>query len=126
MKARRRVIRNGAVALVVGCCLYFLLDVYGFVPYADHSLQTEPFGKLFMSLGIPEYADISGSPRGAWGLAERVAGTIWCLPAAVCCLAIYHRMTFRIALDNETRCGSCGQILRGLSEPRCPECGLVI
>lgn len=25
--------------------------------------------------------------------------------------------------DNETRCRKCGYILRGLSEPRCPECG---
>lgn len=25
--------------------------------------------------------------------------------------------------DNETRCRKCGHILRGLSEPRCPECG---
>jgi hypothetical protein len=25
--------------------------------------------------------------------------------------------------DTETRCRKCGYILRGLSEPRCPECG---
>ena len=25
--------------------------------------------------------------------------------------------------DAETRCRSCGHILRGLTEPRCPECG---
>jgi hypothetical protein len=25
--------------------------------------------------------------------------------------------------DNETRCRKCRHILRGLSEPRCPECG---
>lgn len=25
--------------------------------------------------------------------------------------------------DGETRCRRCRQILRGLSEPRCPECG---
>ena len=25
--------------------------------------------------------------------------------------------------DGLTRCGSCGYILKGLSEPRCPECG---
>lgn len=25
--------------------------------------------------------------------------------------------------DNETRCRKCSYILRGLSEPRCPECG---
>ena len=25
--------------------------------------------------------------------------------------------------DTETRCRKCGYILRGISEPRCPECG---
>lgn len=25
--------------------------------------------------------------------------------------------------DRETRCRQCGHVLRGLSEPRCPECG---
>jgi hypothetical protein len=25
--------------------------------------------------------------------------------------------------ENETRCRQCGYILRGISEPRCPECG---
>lgn len=25
--------------------------------------------------------------------------------------------------DRETRCRNCGYILRGISEPRCPECG---
>ena len=25
--------------------------------------------------------------------------------------------------DHETRCRRCGHILRGLTEPRCPECG---
>ncbi|MEW6250587.1 MAG: hypothetical protein AB1716_08055 [Planctomycetota bacterium] len=27
------------------------------------------------------------------------------------------------AREDETRCRKCGYILRGLSEPRCPECG---
>jgi hypothetical protein len=25
--------------------------------------------------------------------------------------------------DDETRCRKCAYILRGISEPRCPECG---
>ena len=25
--------------------------------------------------------------------------------------------------DRETRCRKCGYILRGITEPRCPECG---
>jgi uncharacterized membrane protein (DUF485 family) len=29
----------------------------------------------------------------------------------------------RREFDNETRCRKCGYILRGITEPRCPECG---
>jgi len=31
----------------------------------------------------------------------------------------YHRLN----LERETHCRKCGYILRGISEPRCPECG---
>ena len=29
----------------------------------------------------------------------------------------------RFAESKKTRCGKCGYILRGITEPRCPECG---
>lgn len=29
----------------------------------------------------------------------------------------------RLTMDTETRCRKCDYILRGISEPRCPECG---
>lgn len=32
----------------------------------------------------------------------------------------------RFVGDGHTRCGRCGHILKGLSQPRCPECGLKI
>src|SRR5262245_39499083 len=35
---------------------------------------------------------------------------------------ITNRST-RLRLPDETRCRKCGYILRGLTEPRCPECG---
>jgi len=41
-------------------------------------------------------------------------------------LGIYILLTYREdrkALTGETRCRKCGYILRGISEPRCPECG---
>ena len=40
--------------------------------------------------------------------------------------AIYGILTKHYGLkilDSETRCRKCGYILRGISEPRCPECG---
>ena len=48
---------------------------------------------------------------------------------AVFVLAVYGVLTLRWgpkASDNETRCRKCDYILRGITEPRCPECGEVI
>ena len=42
-------------------------------------------------------------------------------PAAATVLA--HVLTPKVLLDGHTRCGKCGYILKGLTEPRCSECG---
>ncbi len=34
-----------------------------------------------------------------------------------------HVLTPREKKDGHTRCGKCGYILKGLTEPRCSECG---
>ena len=34
-----------------------------------------------------------------------------------------HMLTPQEWLDGHTRCGKCGYILKGLTEPRCSECG---
>ncbi len=34
-----------------------------------------------------------------------------------------HALTPRETKDGHTRCGKCGYILKGLTEPRCSECG---
>lgn len=41
--------------------------------------------------------------------------------AAFAALSRFHRRP-----DGHTRCGRCGHILCGLSDPRCPECGRAI
>ena len=38
-------------------------------------------------------------------------------------LRLYNRLTFKFYRDEHTRCGACGYILKGLTAPRCPECG---
>ncbi|MCH8851065.1 MAG: hypothetical protein IID41_00270 [Planctomycetes bacterium] len=42
-------------------------------------------------------------------------------PIATAVLA--HVLTPKEILDGHTRCGKCGYILKGLTEPRCSECG---
>ena len=50
-----------------------------------------------------------------------------CLPLALLAILIYAVLTHRfgpdVASDGETRCRKCGYILRGITEPRCPEYG---
>lgn len=46
------------------------------------------------------------------------------LSAAACCGWLVSALAVRDgAGDGETRCRRCRHILRGISEPRCPECG---
>jgi len=45
------------------------------------------------------------------------------LLALVGLLFLAYRMLQKRSGDRETRCRKCGHILRGISEPRCPECG---
>jgi predicted RNA-binding Zn-ribbon protein involved in translation (DUF1610 family) len=39
---------------------------------------------------------------------------------------LIYRLVRARAQNNETRCRKCGYILRGITEPRCPECGTSI
>ena len=50
--------------------------------------------------------------------AARVTGIL--LPGLIVAVAIAIRRRPRF---DEPRCRNCGYILRGLAEPRCPECG---
>ncbi len=51
-----------------------------------------------------------------------LTGLLTCIgiPAGVVVLVVLQTRKQR---DRETRCRKCGYILRGISEPRCPECG---
>lgn len=51
---------------------------------------------------------------------------LWALVLPITSLATacaYYLMMSKTDEDCELRCRQCGYILRGLSEPRCPECG---
>jgi hypothetical protein len=72
------------------------------------------------------FVDLLG--RLPWGNPECIAsgrGIAATLVAASSAVALYVGLT-RWTLpvpDGETRCRRCRYILRGISEPRCPECG---
>ena len=54
------------------------------------------------------------------------AGIVYGVPVAIITLAAYALATRLFGAkphDGETRCRKCNYILRGITEPRCPECG---
>jgi hypothetical protein len=48
------------------------------------------------------------------------------LSGALMYFLMLRLMKRRSAIDGHTHCGNCGYILKGLQEPRCPECGTAI
>ena len=59
--------------------------------------------------------------RGFAVLADLVALGILAVPGMVVGIVLYAHL--RVPGGGQTRCRKCGYILRGLTEPRCPECG---
>ncbi len=45
------------------------------------------------------------------------------VPGPIIATVLAHVLTPREKKDGHTRCGKCGYILKGLTEPRCSECG---
>ena len=50
-------------------------------------------------------------------------GTIVVFAAPTVAAVLAHMLTPKEPKDGHTRCGKCGYILKGLTEPRCSECG---
>ena len=98
---------RGAIALLVAC-IYGGLSVTAFNEW--HEAVAEFVG------GAPSYG-----PRMGVGVA-----VAWFAPVVLLALATYGLLTALLArrgVAGETRCRKCDYILRGISEPRCPECG---
>ena len=63
-------------------------------------------------------------PRSVMGTAySRVVHGTTVAASALPGLVVAVWIAIRVPQDTETRCRRCGYILRGLAEPRCPECG---
>ena len=50
-------------------------------------------------------------------------GLIMVFASPTLAAVLAHLLTPKDRLDGETRCRKCGYILKGLTEPRCSECG---
>ena len=104
-------VRSAAPSIVRG--LYSLAEATDVIErYADQPDAVSIGGRNFAA---PRWLSVVA------GIVIAVAAT---LPAFVVACLVYHTLTRRHAVsDRQTRCGQCGYILKGLTEPRCPECG---
>jgi hypothetical protein len=61
-----------------------------------------------------------------WGDPDLLGFVMWCTVAPLLSIVFYRIVPWLFGFrtwDGETRCRQCQYILRGISEPRCPECG---
>ena len=79
------------------------------------------FGLLLVILGVT-VRTMSVKTQPTFVSACAVLAVFVILPSLVVTVAIYANLE-QERPDRETRCRKCGYILRGISEPRCPECG---
>ncbi len=66
---------------------------------------------------------IFGGLRTAAGLEWMLFFSTGFLSSPIIAMVLAHALTPRETKDGHTRCGKCGYILKGLTEPRCSECG---
>ena len=100
---------RGAIAIIVA-------SVYGGL-----SVLRGPFAEVQSFLWNAVFIGKVESDRFSPAFALSV-----CAPIALIALASFGLLSLwrrPVPGDGETRCRKCGYILRGISEPRCPECG---
>ena len=93
--------------IAVGAALAVVMCVYGVTFNVSFAVLPLPWRKFY---GSSMLLVVVGGVRGS-----------------VVALAVHGYLTRRYspqaALERETRCRKCGYILRGITEPRCSECG---
>lgn len=113
--------------ILVPVCLFALAAYPSW--YGSLYVRREMY-RLFELVGIMHAGgDLGGQllgfnyqrhPEWAHYGAVFVSGVVAFAPAVLGAVYVRRRMS---GAAYETRCGGCGRVLRGLSEPRCPHCG---
>lgn len=107
---------RGTIAATIGLAVHFVCAGFAHTGYPGDSLFLHMFGRLQQSM----------TDDWAFGVVSTV---FYGIPAMAAALAAYGFLTRTGAgrqPDRELHCRRCHHILRGLSEPRCPECGEAI
>jgi len=100
-------------ALLSGFC-FFVVSALIFRPYAAFQEIWWEAIKNLGKLHLPTIVLLSIHMLGKG---------IGLLIPFVAALLVYYWLACRHRSDGHTRCGKCAYILKGLKEPRCPECG---
>ena len=105
--------RRFIVAVASGVATSAVLSLVGFVWIVG---RTHTVVEVATDLLSPRLARQVYVP-----LMELASVVGFALPAVIVAVLVYALLPGR--RGTETRCRKCGYILRGLTEPRCPECG---
>jgi hypothetical protein len=113
-----------AVALFIGGLFGAPLAWIIAVPFELSDYLASIVRNLF---GVGDFRTLQGSRRFVYDQDETLFTDTWQpIPALLIAGVVFMVLCRRRIADSETRCRSCSYILRGLTEPRCPECGQVI
>jgi hypothetical protein len=118
IKARLHWFWRGAIATILGMVLKLVLDLVAYLSGGDNAVVVPVLRTIEPLLGGPSLASVILSRT-----------IVYTTPTVVASLVVYALLTRAFGppvLDGELHCRKCDYILRGLSEPRCPECGEVI
>ncbi len=91
--------------------------------------MTEYYSQLYDWQGkhAKEEARLLAAERSRRQRMRRIAGGVWLtaitLTTAALTIILFALLPQNGPSDGHTRCGVCRYILKGLLEPRCPECG---
>jgi len=89
-----------------------LADFLGLLDHGSIGHRVVLFGKKFPN-----------APSFVFQTCLRLGATVGRLPFMLASLFFYWLLLKRAGIDMECQCRNCRHILRGLSEPICPECG---
>lgn len=113
-------VRNFLLAVVAG---YLFAQIWG-VGY--ECLQRQDWWPRRLAVRSPLVVPVPGSPHLSVRLFT-LHGLVRLGPTLVVSVGVYALLARRRnGGDNYTRCRTCQHILRGLTQPRCPECGEAI
>ena len=108
---------RAAIAVVVGTACFWLASTGGLFHLLIVDARVAVLRSLNVRAGEALYRPLSSM---LWAVTEGA------IPAVVTLFTfsiLSHLGGRRPWADPETRCRKCGYILRGITEPRCPECG---